>query len=420
MQEFRRRRKPGRSRIYRNNGKPWGHRTIARASSSGGAEYFARQGEVRARNLEERNRICEQLENLDSQTDWEQADYKTINDEFVKARRAWRQYDDVPHAQRKKVQGRFSKAIKHLESRLADEQARNHAIKESLVARVKALLDQEEADLGSLITETKKIQQEWKQVGITDRKTDQRLWKAFRGHCDLVFSKRDEENQRQKESFNAARSAARDVNKKLKELVDSNDIDRGQLRQIRSEFDAVAPDKNSDDVKEAFRRQIKQAEKAIEQRAKASRREMMDEIRRKAGICLRLERGEIPPDVAEAEWQSEIEIDSGLLQHLDDRRLAAGNQDQSSLEENLAAAELLCVRIEILAELPSPPDAQTLRMQYQVERLNRELSKGQKDTRSPQQQLESLLLEWYSLGALPDTADDLRLRFQRAEEKLAV
>ena len=384
------------------------------------AAYFAKQREVRAQNLEERNRLCEQLENLHSQTDWDQADYKALNEEFVRIRRAWREYDDVPHAQRKKVQGRFSKAIKHLEPRLAGEQARNHAIKESLVARVRELLEQEEKDLGTLITETKKAQQEWKQVGITDRKADQRLWKAFREQCDLVFSKRDEESQRQKASINEARSAARDINRKLKELVQSNDIDRGQLRQIRSEFDAVAPGNDSDDVKKEFRRQIKQAEKAIEQRARASRREMMDEIRRKSGICLRLEKGEITSEAAETEWQSEVEIDSDLLQRLEDRRLAAVNPNPQALEENQAAAELLCVRIEILAELPSPPDAQTLRMQYQVERLNRELSRGQKDTRSPQQQLDDLLLEWYSLGALPDTADALRLRFQQAEEKLAV
>jgi hypothetical protein len=55
-----------------------------------------------------------------------------------------------------------------------------------------------------------------------------------------------------------------------------------------------------------------------------------------------------------------------------------------------------------------------------VERLNRELSKGQKETRTPAQQLHDLLVEWYCLGPLPNGTDELRLRFQLAEEKLGV
>lgn len=382
------------------------------------AEYFAAQRQVREQNFAERTRICDSLETLIDQTDWENVDWKGINEIYVRARREWREYEDIPHARRKKVQSRFSRLIKAMESKLSEEQARNHAIKESLVERVKSMLAQEDMALTMLIAETKNAQTEWKQVGVTDRKTDQRLWKAFRAQCDLVFERRDEDSQRQRDTAEASRSAARDVSNKLKHLVAGKDIDHAQLRELKSAFAAVAPESRGDDVAKEFNRQVRQAELVLKEQASASWAEMLDEIRRKANICVRLERGELTQEAAEAEWQSTVEVEAGILEKLEARRSAAGMQNAAATADNLKAAELLCVRMEILAELPSPPEAQPLRMQYQVDRLNRELSKGQKETRSPRQQVDDLLIEWYTLGTLPGDADELRARFERAEEKL--
>ena len=36
-----------------------------------------------------------------------------------------------------------------------------------------------------------------------------------------------------------------------------------------------------------------------------------------------------------------------------------------------------------------------MRMAFQVERLNKELSRGEKETRSEKEQLEELFLEWF-------------------------
>lgn len=383
------------------------------------ATYFADQRQIREQNLAERVRICDALDSLFEQTDWDNADWKVVNDLFVKARREWRKYEDIPHARRKRIQGRFSRIIKIFEAKLGEEQARNHAAKESLIERLEVLLANEDMDMATLVASTKEIQAEWKQVGITDRKTDQRLWKAFRAQCDLVFSRRDEEGQRQRTSVDAARSAAQDVSNELHQRVEANDIDRAQLRRLRSEFTAAAPRRRNDDVAREFNRNVKRAEQVLEQQATAHWREMLDEVRRKANICLRLERGEMTPETAEAEWSSAVEVEADILQRLEDRRFSAGRQEDVPAD-NRKAAELICVRMEILAELPSPPEAQSMRMQYQVDRLNRELSKGLKETRTPQQQVNDLLIEWYTLGALPDDAGELYARFQRAEAKLGV
>ncbi|MFT4852508.1 MAG: exonuclease SbcC, partial [Bacteroidia bacterium] len=83
-------------------------------------------------------------------------------------------------------------------------------------------------------------------------------------------------------------------------------------------------------------------------------------------------------------------------------------------------AQALCVRIELLAGLDSPPEAQQRRMQYQVERLKRELSQGIKETRTPDEQLREIQIAWYCLGSLSSGSENLFTRFQHAEAKLGI
>jgi hypothetical protein len=56
-------------------------------------------------------------------------------------------------------------------------------------------------------------------------------------------------------------------------------------------------------------------------------------------------------------------------------------------------------------------------MAYQVQRLNRELSQGVKETRSEQEQVRELLMSWFATKA---KADNLDARFQQVAIKLGL
>ncbi len=43
------------------------------------------------------------------------------------------------------------------------------------------------------------MQKQWKQVGVTDRKVDQKLWKKFRRVCDAVFNRKNEQRNSERE-----------------------------------------------------------------------------------------------------------------------------------------------------------------------------------------------------------------------------
>jgi hypothetical protein len=73
---------------------------------------------------------------------------------------------------------------------------------------------------------------------------------------------------------------------------------------------------------------------------------------------------------------------------------------------------MLCIRVEILADLPTPPEDQALRREYQMRRLVERM--GQR-SEAAQDDFESLVLEWVRAGGgvAPPTYESLLGRFRR-------
>jgi hypothetical protein len=72
---------------------------------------------------------------------------------------------------------------------------------------------------------------------------------------------------------------------------------------------------------------------------------------------------------------------------------------------------MLCIRGEILADLPTPPEDQAQRRDYQMRRLVERM--GQR-SEAAEDDFESLVLEWVRAGAVaPPTYDSLLERFRR-------
>ena len=99
---------------------------------------------------------------------------------------------------------------------------------------------------------------------------------------------------------------------------------------------------------------------------------------------------------------------------------AAPPADLAELQQStLKEAQMLCVGMELLAGIDSPAEAQPFILEYQVSRLNKGLSRREKETRSPDEQKKAMQLDWYCLGPLPtESVDDLSQRFEFAAAKL--
>ena len=379
--------------------------------------FFKAQRATREQNLKNKQAICESLEMFDKDNQWDSADWKGVNDIVIRAQSQWRDYNDIPRHKYKKLQQRFMSIIAILRGRLSAEQERNHELKRALILNIETLLAND-SPAAEMVEVTKKSQREWQKIGISERRVDQKLWKQFRTQCDAVFERRDAAMTETKQAVNASRLEALQVYEQLNRLVKDDAVERGQIQQYQQQFRQIDLDRSETKLRKDFDGLCKRATQVIKARATTQVKAALAELRRLAHLCRELETGEAKRDTVLENWDSEIELPNDWRQRIEQRREQSAAPDAKRLASNLDLAESLCVQIEILAGIDSPPHAQQRRMEYQVARLNRELSQGLKETRSPDEQLREIQIDWYCLGALPANSTDLDTRFNHAEVKL--
>ena len=127
------------------------------------------------------------------------------------------------------------------------------------------------------------------------------------------------------------------------------------------------------------------------------------------------------PEVAEArrqEVQALIEAAAqwpkGALPVLQAALASPGSTD---LAANEAALRTLCIRAELLADLPTPAGDQDLRRAYQLQQLLKGLGQARADGRA---EFQALVFEWLGAAATSDAVyAELLPRFNSCRSKLA-
>jgi hypothetical protein len=88
--------------------------------------------------------------------------------------------------------------------------------------------------------------------------------------------------------------------------------------------------------------------------------------------------------------------------------------DANDLAANEAALRELCIRAEVFADRPTPPEDQPLRRAYQVQRLVRGMGQG---ATADEAQLDTLAIEWVGVGPTEEgTYRQLLERFRQCRQ----
>ncbi len=373
------------------------------------AQYFAEQRNVREKNLAEKKKICDFLEVFIQENDWEHTDWKKANAVIKKAKNEWRKYDDIPGSKRKKIYGRFSGIIDALQAKQNTEYQRNHNLKSGLIADIKEIVTAD-MPVKQKVDKTKAVQVQWKTIGITDRRDDQKLWKEFRVECDRIFSEREQRVEAEKQKNNEFLAQVKNTVSAFADFLESNEpIHQSDIHKFKKSLEEFSLSSDHTSIRES-QRLIKKASGLIKQQARASSQQMMTELIRRAELCSQYEAGSIDTAALDAAWQGDVELDKPLLEKITARR-------QGTIGNDPKEAEQLCIRLEILLGIDSPSESATARMAYQVERLNRELSQGIKETRTTAEQIRDIQITWHCLP-VKIVDEKLKIRFNQAEAKL--
>lgn len=171
---------------------------------------FARQAEFRKENFRQRMALVAQLIDYDERMAWPGAstndespaapDWRMVQKTLDTARAAFNNIKPVDGKGERKSRKALKQICDKIYGHIKDEYERNIAHKQEFIDQAKALVNME--DLREAINGAKDIQREWKNIGLTPRQVDRKLWKEFRSACDAVFERLDEQRQQQ----NAARS----------------------------------------------------------------------------------------------------------------------------------------------------------------------------------------------------------------------
>lgn len=344
--------------------------------------HFAEQNKERKENLQARKALCNELQQYLETTDWSGADMKAAENIMRQARRQWRDYHPCDRKALKPVEARFEALQDALYGHVKNAWDTNVKAKEALVTQAQTLLEQESSE--NLAAGAKALQAQWRNVGMTPRGADQRLWKRFRKTCDEIFDRLGQERT-------AQRSAQKQAESALADEIDAFDPNQAGVAEAEAELNAFADRAREQDLEGRFRKALGEKEQILKARRSAAKH---------ASQRKRLEEFKAwDEQVSDAEASgSEITSPHSVFNHR-----VAGTADN----EDLLA---LTMEAEMAADIPGPADEQSVRMALQIKLMNQ----GKRNMQLVDNQ--QLLERWCHSGPKTPADSPLRQRFFAALE----
>jgi uncharacterized pyridoxal phosphate-containing UPF0001 family protein len=152
-------------------------------------EFFAHQDKERKANLEKKQELCEKVEALKDDENWN----KTA-DAIKEIQAQWKAIGPVPTKKSDAIWKRFRAACdafferrkSHFDA-LKESRDENLKKKEALCARAEEV--QDSTEWPQTVGEIKRLQAEWREIGPVPRKKSDAIWKRFRTACDHFFDR---------------------------------------------------------------------------------------------------------------------------------------------------------------------------------------------------------------------------------------
>lgn len=397
--------------------------------------------EQRAREREAaraaREALCAQLEAFLDQVDWGRVDWRQAQRAEREMREGWEHLGEVEDRHKRGLERRFRTALKRLDDRLGVERDANQRHKQELIARIEVLATA--PDLERAIEETKRLQSQWHTTVAARQRDENRLWQQFRAACDAVFERRRQRHE--------AQTAEMGDNLRLREAIraEAEALARAESETVADGPDALpalearwqdaaqlpVPRQAAADLERGWRQALLQIQTGRQERLTRQRRQTLDLLVRQAQVCSELEqaleKGEDASRAiaaAEDQWQAlGPHPDDRLCQGMEARwqraRESATPGATDLADQRVANAREraeICLRLEILAQIDSPPECAAERLAFQVNRLQEHLAMGEGN---PQATSAHLIERWFLAGPAPAAeAMALEGRFAHAHAAL--
>lgn len=395
--------------------------------------FLEEQARQREANRQTREALCQDLEAFLDQVDWERMDWKKALRAERELRDYWPNLGEVEPRQRRGLERRFHAALTRLGERINGERSRNRALKQDLVTRAEALA--QGGDLEQAMREIRALQQAWHTSVPSKRHQENQLWTAFRAACDRVFERRRElqdAHHQEQGSHVALRQA---LCEELEALARNSTADAERLaadaQQLQERWeqgrDLELPRQEAGRLQRRWQNAWANLQDGIRQSREGAKRREQDLLRERARLCQELElAAESGTGVLTQDWTARWDAQEPLADA--QAAQAIRTRFQATLDALADPAALtawrarlavqaeqrrrLCLHLEVLNGVESPPEVAQERLLFQVARLRERLGQGEVD---PLDNAPAVEQAWYLCGPAPaDQTAALEARFERA------
>lgn len=363
---------------------------------------------VREQNTANRATLIQQLLDYNAAYNWDNVDWSQVEQLLRSAKKEWQSFSPSLRAQQKQQQSAFNEAIANIQTKVDEWHEKNKSEKERLINGLATLVNSD--DLDHAIGVAIQKQKQWKSIGRCRRKDDEKLWQAFRQHCDSLFARRDEIKQQHRAQTDAKVSEAKTKLDQIRQILDladdefekrSRDIDA-----LRQEYDEIEdlPKREASKLGSELTKLVNKAESRLQSLTSARKQKVWQAAFAAKALGMKQATSEPKSDSEAAELSLAI---SELPAHLQKVLKTGFDSTISSVEDVEDIYLSLCIRAEIQAGIESPEADKAKRMAIQVEQL--QAGFGQTSD-----SLASLTEQWLSTASIPfANYDNLCERFLR-------
>lgn len=390
------------------------------------AEHYEKTRQQRAFNLQQRQIICEALEQFAQAQDWSTADWKAVARILDKARKEFHDFHPVERSEEKPIRTRFDAAYAAINTPLADVQSANEARKQQLVNAAKSVTEM--VDIEKAIERFQQIQEQWKQIGITRHHEDRKLWQALQEYGKVIFDKRRDNQQQARQLQDSNIAQAKGLCERITQLAKLPDEElthsAAAFEQLQNEFKAIKdiPEKLQTAIKKQFFTACDAYHQQLRGISARQHQKQLDELARRAALCTRIESHITSESTAllETDWQQHqlpAEWDKAI--NARKQQVLAAIQQSTPLDfsANAQRRRELCIALEILLDLETPDEDKQQRREIQLKKLQQGLGQAMPNN-SHHEQLEQLLVDWHCTGsAAANEQALLQARFDAARAK---
>jgi len=231
-------------------------------------EFYEELKSTQKKNLEAKNHLCEQIEEINKQTISSHKEWDKKSGEVIELQKIWRTIGYAPKKSNNKIYQRFREACDTFftnkrEFYIENKEVQNNNLQQKTELCIQAESLKNSTEWQKTTEDLIQLQKKWKEIGPVHRKHSGKIWKRFRSACDTFFQKKSEHYAQIDNSYEDNLKLKKELIKEIGKFkpVENMEENFNQLNDYQRRWTEIGyvPFKHKDEVLQEYRDTINKA-----------------------------------------------------------------------------------------------------------------------------------------------------------------